>query len=260
MKTGKRILCFLLAVVMTCSMGLAGNSMEAKAATKVSITKYIRCGVGMKYYTSTSVYMPGKNDDIKNIKVYEGKNTTKNLVVKQTSRTKNTYSGAAYGSQATLTMYATKKGTYKIKFDVYKSKTSKRSSHTITVRARGNSSNALETVTIDNKKIYDVNKNSYNNDSYSYYTTAKSGKVKFTLDEGCKITNITVYTYKKNGTSQSKSFKNGKKITFGKYGYGYSSSTGWSKPIWGNTNFAITYTDKNNKGVSNIMNFSIYTK
>lgn len=88
MKTGKRILCFLLAVVMTRSMGLTGNSMKAEAATTASVPKYIRCGVGMKNYASTYVYMLGKDDSIKNIKVYEGNKTTKNLVVKQTSRAK----------------------------------------------------------------------------------------------------------------------------------------------------------------------------
>lgn len=259
MKTGKRILCFLLAAVMTCSMGLAVNSTEAEAATTVSSPNYIRCGVGMKNYTAAYVSMPGKDDNIKNIKVYEGNKTTKNLVVKQTSRTKNTYSGATYGSNATLTLYAKKKGTYKIKFDVYKSKSAKRSSHTITVRARGNSSSALDSVTVDGKKVCDANKNNVN---YSYYTTAKSGKVKFALDEGCKITRIEMATYnKKNASAQTKkSFKNGRKATFGKYGYEYSSSSSWNKSMWAPTTFTIYYTDRNDKGQSKSMSYTIYRR
>ncbi len=246
MKIGKRILCFLLAVIMTCSIGLAGNSMEAEAATKVSITKYIRCGVGMRHNISTDVYMPGKDDNIKNIKVYKGKKTTKNLVVKQTSRSKNTGTYDNYGSVARLTMYAKKKGTYKIKFDVYKSKTTKRSSHTITVRARGNTDSALDSVTIDGKKVYDVNKNSAF--TFFCYTTATSGKVKFTLDDGCKIKNITMRTYKRDSNPVNKKFKNGSKAAFGKYGQDSSNSTSWNKSMWGRTEFEIEYTDENNKG------------
>ena len=261
MKTGKRILCFLLAAVMSCGMGLTGNSMKAEAETKALVAKYIRCGVGMRNYKSMAVQMPGKDDNVKNIKVYEGNKTTKNLVVKQTSKTKNT--SATYKSSAAFALYAKKKGTYKIKFDIYKSKNSKRSSHTITVRARGNNGGALDTVTVDGKKVYDVNKN--NEDYYFYYTTAKSGKVKFKLDEGCKITGITMLTYKKNSSAQTaKSFKNGKKATFGKYAYTYSYSnsntSGWNKSMWAATGFKIYYTDKNNKGEENFVTFVINRK
>ncbi len=250
MKIGKRILCMLLAVIMTCSMGLAVNSMEAEAAAKkVSVAKYVRCGVGVENYTSTSVSMPGKDDNIKNIKVYEGKKTTKNLVVKQTYR-----GGGAYSSLATLTMYAKKKGTYKIKFDVYKSKTSKRSSHTITVYAKRNGGGVLKTVTIDNKKIYDADNHDPNPNTMAggYYTTAKSGKVKFTLNEGYKITKIEIYA------SKNKKFKNGSKVTFER-AKNTSDSTSWSKPMFGTNRFVIHYTDKKN-GTTGMTAFWILRK
>lgn len=256
MKTGKRLLCMILAAVMTCSMGLAGNGTKAEAAVKASAAKYIRCGIGMKNYVSTTVYMPGKNDNIKNIKVYKGRKRTNNIVVKQTYRMKNTYKGAVYGSQTTLTMYAKKKGTYQVKFDVYKNKTSRRSSHVITVRANGNSNSALMKVTLNGRKIFDANKDKH---LYGYYTTAKSGKVKFIMDEGCRITNITVHTCKKNSYVQTvKPFKNGRKITFGKYGSVSSSDVSWSKPMWAPTSFTIYYTDKNNGGEASSISFTIY--
>lgn len=249
MKTRKRILCFLLAAVMTCSMGLAVNSTEAEAARQVGVTKYIRCGVGEWNSTTISVDMPGKDDTIKNIKVYEGKKTTKNLVVQQTQWVSYTNSINNYYAKGVLTLYAKKKGTYKIKFDVYKNKKSKRSSHTITVRANGNSASVLNKVTVDGKKVYDADKATNNDNSYAYYTSAESGKVKFTLDEGCKITKITVSTYKKNSNSATskKSFKNGKRITFGKDGYTTFYSNDWHKPMWGSTAFEIIYRDKNDK-------------
>ena len=258
MKTGKRMLCFLLAVVMSCGMGLTGNSMKAEAAAKVEVTKYIRCGVGECRGRQIKVYMPGKEDDIKNIKVYAGKKTTKNLVVKQTARVKSSNKKAAY--EAELTIYAKKKGTYKIKFDVYKSKNSKRSSHTITVRARGEGIDVLDKVTINGKKVYDMDTMGMYRISGRYYTTAKSGKVKFKLDEGCKIDSITMYTYTENDNRESRPFKNGSKVTFGKYGiHNRSSSDGWRRPLWGITQFVINYTDKNT-GTQGATEFYIYKR
>ena len=130
------------------------------------------------------------------------------------------------------------------------------------MRARGNYGGVLDTVTVGGKKIYDVNKKDNKVGSYYHYTTAKSGKVKFKLDEGCKITKITVSTYNKKNSSApvDKSFKNGKKLTFGKYGYKYSSYYGWNKPMWAPTNFTIYYTDKYNKGVESFITFVIFRK
>ncbi len=49
--------------------------------------------------------------------------------------------------------------------------------------------------------LYDVKQN--NSNASFCYTTAKLGKVKFTLEEGCKITRITMSAYKKNGTFET---------------------------------------------------------
>ena len=91
----------LLAVVMSCGVGLAGNSMKAEAEATVTVPQSVRCGVGMRNNTSISISLPSESDSIKNIKVYEGKKTTKNLVVKQTSHTNGTYT-----TTATLALYA----------------------------------------------------------------------------------------------------------------------------------------------------------
>ncbi|MCI8483267.1 MAG: hypothetical protein HFH41_02875 [Lachnospiraceae bacterium] len=258
MKLGKRILSLVLAAVMCCGMGFAVSGTEAEAAAKVTVPKVIRCGVGMRKTQTITINMPGKDDKIKNVKVYEGSKKTKNLVVKETYRYRYSGTGTTsttYPSTSNLTFYAKKEGVYKIKFDVYKTKTARRSSHTITVRAKEHGDSIIQGVTLDGQNIWDP----YN--PYSHYTTKKSGKLKFTLADGCKIKKITVSYPDKKGKTQYKSIKNGKKVTFGQYGYQYSTSSSWGQNMWAGTSISITYTDKyNQKGVTYYTNYTIYTK
>lgn len=258
MKLGKRILSLVLAAVMCCGMGVAVNGTEAEAAAKVSVPKVVRCDVGMNKSQSVYISMPGKDDRVKNIRVYKenGKTKTRDLVVKETSRYHYSNSeGMTYPSTSNLTYYAKKAGVYKIKFDVYKTKKARRSTHTITVRAKENGSSIIQAVTLDGQNIWDPH------NTYSHYTTKKSGKIKFGLADGCKIKKITMSYTDQKGKSHYKTIKNGKKVTFGQYGYQYTSTTSWNQNMWAGTSFTITYTDKyNQKGATYSTIYTIYTK
>lgn len=249
MKKLKRVVCGLFAIVMSVMMVLSVDCQKVSAAGKVYVNSDVRCGVGMKYYSGVRVTLAGENDRIKNVKVYQGKKKTTNLVVKVTSQRKGEY--------AYLTMYAKKAGTYKVTFDVYKDSKTKRTSRTIKVHAQGYNT-VIKSVQLNGKNIVEDA-----NSAYSTYISNKSAKVKFGLADGYKIKKITVSSYDQNGEEKTKSFKNGKNVTFGKYGYTYDSDYYWEKGMWAYTKFTITYVDKYAQSVDNnesTVTYYIYTR
>lgn len=238
MKKAKKHLCILLAAVLCLGTGLAVNGQEAEAAGKVVAPKKAICGVGASHASSFTVDLAEKGDTIKNIKVYQGSKRTKNLYVRKTYLNKGyeseTYSEAPY---ARINFYAKKAGTYKIKFDVYKSNKKKRTSRTVSVYANG-TGDVISSVTIDGRNVSGYSANYTPTD---YYTTKNNGRIKFNLAKGYKIKNIKINYYSKNGNEITKTFKNGKKATFGKYAYSYSSSYSAQNSMWAVTRFDITY-------------------
>jgi hypothetical protein len=221
---------------------IASTHPVAAQAAAATVQSKVRCGVGMKHHDSLTVNLTEDTDYIENLRT-----SSKYLTVKCTYQ-----SGSAEEPYAEITFYATKKGTYTMKFDVYKANGKKRKSYSVKVYASG-SGNALQTIAINGKKIAI-------NSTYSHYTAAKSAKIKFGLATGCKIKKITVYQYDQNGEHQTSIFKNGSNITFGKYGYSAEyTSKSWSRSLFAYTEFEITYYDSFDKQTHTV-DYTIYTK
>lgn len=254
MKISRKLLCFLLAIVLGCCTGIIGNCQKAEAAIKVWAPSNVRCGVGMRYAASARIDLVSPKDTIKNIKAYQGKKRTSNLIVKQTYRYHSEYTSSPY---ATLTFYAKKTGTYKIKFDVYKTAKSKRTSREITVHAKGYGG-VISSVSLNGKYIIKDSK-----DCSSYYYHGSSAKVKFGLAKGYKIKKIRIVRYDQNGDPKRVAFKNGKKVTFGKYGSSLDTESTWQRAMWSLTQFEITYRDSFAQDVDNneyTTYYYLYTK
>lgn len=258
MKKIKKILCILLAAVLCLGTGLAVNGQEAEAAGKVNAPKKAICGVGARYGNSFTVDLVEKSDTIKNIKAYQGNAKTKNLIVKKTYQ----FRGDDFSTiepYARIEFYAKKAGSYKIKFDVYKSSKKKRASRTVNVYANG-TGGVISSVTIDGLNVSGYSGN-YN--PSEYYTTKNSGKINFKLSKGYKIKSIKMIYHGKNGKEVTKTFKNGKKATFGKYAYSYSSSYSSSSEMWATTRFEITYKNayaQNKNGREGVVSYYVNKK
>lgn len=252
MKTIKKLLCILLAVTLACGSGFIMDCQKVDAAYKVYAPNDVRCGVGKRYCRTVTVDLVSASDTIKNIKIYQGRRQSRNLVVKLTSKGRTDYN-----PYATFTYYAKKPGTYKIKFDVYKSKRAKRASRVIAVHAQGYNS-SITAVSFNGKNII----KDYQ-DCYNYYTDKKSGKIKFTLANGYRIKKIRMSYYDQNGDVKTVAFKNGKKVSFGRYGSSWDIETYWQKSMWATTQFDITYTDRYAQNVDNnehTVSYYIYSR
>ncbi len=258
-KNGKRkiyvkALSLLLAFAFIFGAGFAAGGRDVQAASSVYVVSKARCGVGMRYSSTVTVNLVASTDTIKNIKVYsgtKGSKKTSNLVVKRTYQYKS-----SYRPYADLTFYAKKAGTYRIKFDVYKSSKSKRTSRTVTVFASGYGS-SISKVTLDKTTATSSAAN-----MSSYYTTKSSAKVKFTMAKGLKIKKITASYLDQNGKVKTKTFKNGSKITFGKYGSSSDTDYIWQRGMFAYTHFVISYTDSYAQDDSAVYTayYTIYTK
>lgn len=241
MRKMRRIMCLLLALVMTLSVGFAVNGTEAKAADdKLKAPKNVRCGVGMANSSSVNIPVASKEKkgDVKNIKVYDskGKKKSKNAVVKKT----RLYRSDSNQSYASLSLYAKKAGKYVVKYDVFENGKKKGKTRQFTMKANGYGT-ALSSVAINKKETRKYIEGYY---PTTYYTTKDKITIKFKAAAGCKIKKIEMSYYDKNGKWVTKKVKNGKKVTLGKYAESYSYSSGSSKDMWAETRFTITYTDK----------------
>lgn len=156
-------------------------------------------------------------------------------------------SSSSYGS-ATISMYAQKKGTYTVTFDVIGKDSSVKSSHSVKVYAT--KENGIKNVTFAGREIF--------------YEVApqNKGAFKVSMDKGYKLKSITMTTYDKKGKAHSKKIKNGQKVTLGTYCYRSEGSKGssyesWSASLLARTNFEIAYTDKYTKEVKT-RNYTAY--
>ena len=223
----------LLAMVLIVGTVFITSSFKVTAVSRVTVPSNTRCGVGMRNSSSITVRLVTKGDYIKNLK-----SNSKNLVVRQT------YRYDASNPYVQLQFYAKKKGTYRIRFNVHHANNKKYTSRSIKVHAAG-TGGVIASCAINGKNVMN---NSYY--SSTYYTTKKSGKVRFKLSAGYKISKIDVIKYDQNGNSVPKRFKNGKSIKYGVYGYSYySNSCNYSvsnKGFFADTQFRITYKDNYN--------------
>lgn len=232
MKGMKKIICHLLAVVMTLSVCFAVNGTEAKAADgQLKAPKHVRCGAGLSNGTSVDIPISAKKGDIKNIKVYKGKKKSKDAAAKKTYL----YRSESYQSYATLQVHAKKAGKYIVKYDVYEDGKKKGKTRSFTVHADGYG-DVISSVTIDKKNVTKY-VSGYQPDGC--YTTKDKIKINFKVAKGCKIKKIEMTYFNKKGELVTKKIKNGQKVTLGNYAG--KSSDSWSR--WASTRFDITYTD-----------------
>lgn len=238
MKKMKRIMCFLLAAVMTLSVGFAVNGTEAKAADENArkAPKAVRVGVGERYSSYVTIPLASKTDVVKNIKVYKGKSKTKNVVLKRVE--KSSYETDAYVRYA---VRAKKAGNYTVKYNVYADGKKKGKTQKFTVYAQGYG-NSISKVTVNKKNITKFI-NAYTPSRY-YYTTKNTVKMKFTPAKGCKIKKVEMIYRDKNGKEVTKKIKNGKKVKLGQYAEAYSSENYSGKDLYAETTFKVTYKDR----------------
>lgn len=227
-KTGrmKKILCSMLAAVL--AVGLAAVPTEyAQAASKVKVPKALHMGVGKWDDDIISIQFNQLNDYITNLKT-----SSKNLKVKVTEIDRQNYGSRS--NRADIGIYAIKKGTYTLSFDIYGGNDKKESSHSIKIYV--NNDGALKKITFDGENMTNMN-----------VTEKASGKLSVVLNKGYTLKKIEVQTYGQNGERKSETVKNNSNITLGKYAYVEKSGEDYSTVIMADTTVIVHYTDKYTK-------------
>ncbi len=205
MRISKKIACFLFAACMAVSV-LAVPNTKAYAQAKVSSEK-MNITVNSTYTNQIEITYSEGDAQIKNIKT-----NSKNLIAKQTYQYYHqeayTYSERPYG-YARIGLFAKKAGNYRVTFDVCGPDGSKKSSHSLRVKA-GNSDRNESPV----KKATFAGK-----ETFFELCGKKSGKFKVEMNKGYKLKSITMITDDANGKSVEKKIKNNTKVTLGEYAY-----------------------------------------
>jgi hypothetical protein len=202
---------------------------EASAASNVP-TK-VRCGVGAIGESNFTIAHK-KNEKIKNLK-------SKSKYLKVSLQKIDAY-------QTEIDFYCLKSGTYKLTFDKYKSNKKQRS-YTVTVYAQKTINGVVKSISFNGKKVTSNVINQKGN--IQYYPGQTSGKIKIELANKMKIKKITVSKLNSNGESETKTVKNGSKISFGQYGLSRKYSDDeedeyqWSKEPLAETVISIQYKD-----------------
>lgn len=261
MKLFKQIICAVLTLCL-CAGLLLIPSAPVSAATTPSAPK----AVDVFYYKNypmvndyaISVQLGTDGQTIKNVKT-----SGKDLKAKVTRLSLSTSQRSGY-----IGVYAKKTGKYTVSFDIYNAQNKKIKKLTVKVNVTESTSTnngPFKSVTFDNK-VYDYEKAIYNKNSV---------KINVKMNKGYKLKKIEYKTYSEpaakttpyNSTNYSnseitKTVKNGKSITLGRYGsyYGYDysyaygtySSESYSRNsnIMAPTTVIITYLDKNKNTVS----------
>lgn len=198
----------LLAACLAAAVMLVPDT-DAFAKAKVA-SKSIEIGVNSVYSTNIQVEYSKGDAKINNIKT-----SSKNLIARQTYQYYHTdaysYSDHPYG-YAQIGVYAKKKGTYTVSFDVCDAKGKKLSSHKVKVTARvttgGSYVSPFKKVTFAGKQ-----------NIFSEPTSKKSGKFKVEMNKGYKLTSIKMRYYDKQGKRVEKTIKNNANVTLGQYAY-----------------------------------------
>lgn len=247
MKISKKLMSVLLVFTFVIGLFFAPVN-EVEAASYGSVPKKVRIYSNSTYQTF-SFDLGGYGYSIKDLKSSSSK-----LKVKQTYQ--RTQEGMADNDNyATITLYATKEGDYKVTFNIVDASGTKVSAHTVKVYAKNDSV----------LKGLKVGKNNAFSSTDSNYSLLKgsSGKVKVTMSKGYKLKKIEYGIY---DSSKSEyvytTIKNNQKITYGtkvsEYSYSYESAYStfkynyWSKSAMANTFIRVTYVDKYTKAQDTI--------
>lgn len=177
-------------------------------------------------------------------KIANLKSSNKNLLLRTTyvsaSARKRDYDKDNPWGYAEVGIYAKKKGTYTVTFDVVDKQNTVRKSHSLKVYATTDS--AIKKVTFAGSMEF-----------YGIAPKAK-GKFKVTMTKGYQLKSITMTTYNKAGKAITKKIKNGSNITLGSYRSKniYESSKereDWNADLLAATEIRITYKDKYTKDI-----------
>lgn len=186
----------------------------------------------------------GPENKIKSLKVNK-----KGMTVKVTGKYSDNSDDYNYNS-ATISLYATKAGTYTVSFKVVDSKGKTRKKCKVKVQVVNNDS-VIKKATFGKKtvRLYSSSIKGGTKKTVSKSSTkvsGKSGKLKITPNSQYKITGMVVVSVGKNGKYSYKKVKNGKKITLSKKYYkGDSASSGlYSRPTKKRTYIYVSYKDK----------------
>ena len=165
-----------------------------------------------------------------------------NLVCRTTytyvSSDEQRYSDLKWGS-GRISLFAKKKGTYTVDFDVIGRDKAVRSHHSVKVYA--NDEMAIKKATFAGSE-----------DNFYRISGKTKGKFKVAMTKGYKLLSIKMVTYDKDGQAVEKTIKNGKSVKLGKYRYRSKgnkseSSEWWYANLLASTSFSVTYTDKYTK-------------
>ena len=229
-KVMKKVVCCMLAIGMIASFMLVPN-IQAEASTAPT-----KAHATVLSQDSFKVSLAAGDYKIANLI----SSSKKNLIV----RTTYVDSDSDYAGYARISLYAKKKGKYKVSFDVVDRNNKVRKHHVVKVFATLEP--AVKKITIGGKSVYDAV-----NPVFGTRVFPKAaGKLKVKMTKGYSIKSIEVTTYDKSGNGITKIIKNGKKIKLGQYRSKYiSSSNGpgyeyWSGDLFADTEIRIAYVDK----------------
>lgn len=232
-KAAKKIICMLSAICVAVSMLIVCDTpvLAATAPAKVHI------GLKQTYSSNIEVKFSQGDYKIQNVKC-SSKNLTYRVTYVSSTSSKRTYEKDKPWGYGQIGLYAKKKGTYTVTFDVVDKNMNVTSSHSVKVYA--------------NKEV-GVKKVTFAGKDATYGTggiwPSGSGAFKVTMNKGYTLKSITMTTYNKSGKATLKKIKNGAKVTLGKYRYisektDTSYSNWWSAELLAQTKFEIVYKDK----------------
>jgi hypothetical protein len=255
MKRLKKMISCMVAMVMLLSVLLV-PSIPAKASEMYgAVPQKIRINVQEQDVTALSFDYAVYGEYVTNIKT-----SSKNLKAKQVVDYQET--GLEDNSNyAQIGLYAFKKGTYKVTFDINNADGTKKESHKVTVYAYSDS--PLKSITIGNHDIA----NATDEDAAPNIVNMKSGKLKVNLNKGYKIIDIAYATANEDGTANTFTIKNGSKVTLGTVipkvsidvFEGESNLKMWSTQLFAPTAIAIVYKDKYTKEYDYLI-YTVYKK
>lgn len=235
MKRFRNILKCAVAVLTLCLLWSTAITADAAAykSGNVYINRWTDSKGNAKSYTKQRMVINGfastdveyaSGDKITKLKVNK-----KGLAAAVTYEYDPGYEG--YSAEATISLCASKTGTYKVSFTVVDANNRKRGSYKVTVQVVANSE-VIKKATFG-KQVVEQNLTTVKKGTASTThisnkkVSGKDGKLKITPNSQYKITGIVVQSVDKNGKWTYKKIKNGKKITLSRqYAYISKDPTG----------------------------------
>ncbi len=223
----------LAVVLLAATVFIPATSAKAAAAT-VEAPKVIRVITGQP--SNFIVNVPTANRTLKNFRATMDGKTVKTLKCRVThtyDARKKTSSNTDY--TRTVTVYATKSGTYKLSFDVCIGDR-KTNSRTVTVYASKGITTGISSVSFNGSKLK-MNTSAYG--WASYLPNATSGTLKIVPEAGIKITSMKMRYCNEKGKTIEKDIKNGSKVTLSNVG----SKNGSGKSMWASSTISVEMKD-----------------